>query len=321
MKNIVKVDPTYPLPYKFIEWMITDTCNLDCVFCLDENKLGVRGRFEYDEAVKIIDKISLICGGEPYWLCLTGGEPTLHPKFIEIASYAKEKGALILLMTNGTRTLNYWEKVKNAKVIDKLFITWHPEQKVNFEHVANVANMFHDEHTLVVLQATYTLDYVDKVLEGLDYFYENTGSVLVILAMNIPGQLYHELVDPEKFERIKAYTGTLGKLYASKKYPTIPKQLWHDTPNIKAIYEDGSYDEYEAMYAMKIGVNKFWGWSCDIGKASLKIEPGIIYRGGCKVGSRPFSIDNIEFWDDTVTCIRTFCGCATDMQVSKYKDK
>lgn len=319
MKSPIRVNPAYELPYRVVEWMITDTCNLDCIFCHDENKLGVRGRFEYDEAVQILDKISLICEGKPYWLSITGGEPTLHPKLAEILSYAKSKGALIVLMTNGTRTLKYWEKLRETKSIDKLIITCHSEQRVDFQHMANVANLFHDEPTIVFLQATYTLDYVDEVLQGLDYLNENTGAILCILAMNISGQLYHEIVDPIKYERIKNYTWCLGKLSDTKKYPKIPRDIAIDVPDIRAEYDDNTFDEMNPMYAMKVGLNQFLGWTCDIGKTSLKIEPGVIYRGGCKVGPKPFSIENIEFYEDPILCPKTFCGCATDMVVPKYK--
>jgi len=36
------------------------------------------------------------------WILFTGGEPLLRPDFLEIYTYAKKKGLLVTIFTNGT---------------------------------------------------------------------------------------------------------------------------------------------------------------------------------------------------------------------------
>ena len=52
-----------------------------------------------------------------------------------------------MLITNGSRTLRWWKECKDAKILDLLYVTYHPEQTTDYKHVAEVLNLFHDEPT------------------------------------------------------------------------------------------------------------------------------------------------------------------------------
>lgn len=316
----IRVEAVTPLQYRFVEIMITDSCNYNCIFCGDENKLGRRGRFEYNEAIKMLDKIAEICDGKPYWISFTGGEPTLHPEFIEIAQYAKQKGAMVRLISNGSRTLRWWEKLRDTKTIDLLFITYHSQQNADYKHIANVVNLFQDEPTALLILATYTQNYVKQVLEGCDYLIDNTGAALCINAMDLNQQYMYEIVEPEDFEKIKKYTWIRCNNHETKRKPDLPYELL-GIPKLKTTYDDGSTTVLDGTYMMKTGLNQFLDWNCDIGMETMKIEPDIIYRGGCRVESKPYSLENITFWKDPIVCTKKDCYCATDMMVLKSKDK
>jgi len=82
---------------------LTLRCNLDCAHCY--------GRLPLDDMQSQREELSL---SEIYallddaaeagclWLLITGGEPLARPDFVEIYTYAKKKGFLTTLFTNGT---------------------------------------------------------------------------------------------------------------------------------------------------------------------------------------------------------------------------
>jgi MoaA/NifB/PqqE/SkfB family radical SAM enzyme len=80
---------------------ITSRCNLKCVHCY----LGPRGeRIGYAEtsAGKIMDIIDEITDAGCLYILFTGGEPLLRDDFPQIYRYAKERGLLVTVFSNGT---------------------------------------------------------------------------------------------------------------------------------------------------------------------------------------------------------------------------
>ena len=82
---------------------ITHRCNNNCVQCYNNlplnDKETRRKELSYEEHCRIIDEISALgC----LWLLFTGGEIFARKDFLDIYTYAKQKGMLITLFTNGT---------------------------------------------------------------------------------------------------------------------------------------------------------------------------------------------------------------------------
>lgn len=82
---------------------LTFRCNLRCGHCYCNLPLNDKGAVEKElsteEVFSIFDQIA---EAGCLWLLITGGEPLLRKDFLEIYTYAKKKGFLISLFTNGT---------------------------------------------------------------------------------------------------------------------------------------------------------------------------------------------------------------------------
>lgn len=78
-------------------------CNLNCVHCYcnlpTRDKTASQQELSFTE---ICDIINQIVEEGCLWLSFTGGEPLIRKDFIDIYSYAKKKGLIITLLTNGT---------------------------------------------------------------------------------------------------------------------------------------------------------------------------------------------------------------------------
>ena len=88
-------------PYA-ISWNTTYRCNLRCSHCyLDTNALTKQSAKELStqEGLRLIDQMAEL--NPNLLLILTGGEPLLRKDIYELASYASQKGMMVVLGTNG----------------------------------------------------------------------------------------------------------------------------------------------------------------------------------------------------------------------------
>jgi radical SAM protein with 4Fe4S-binding SPASM domain len=97
---------------------ITQRCNLKCAHCYNSlplsDKEARKSELTYDEHCRILDEIS---EAGCLWLLYTGGEIFARKDFLDIYTYAKQKGFIISLFTNGT--------LITPKVADYL-VKWRP---------------------------------------------------------------------------------------------------------------------------------------------------------------------------------------------------
>ncbi|MFZ0438218.1 MAG: radical SAM protein, partial [Candidatus Sulfotelmatobacter sp.] len=97
---------------------VTRRCPLECQHCYNNLPMGdqdARSReMTTEEHFKMLDElVDMGC----FWLLYTGGEIFARKDFLEIYTYAKKKGFLITLFTNGT--------LINEKIADYL-VEWPP---------------------------------------------------------------------------------------------------------------------------------------------------------------------------------------------------
>lgn len=78
-------------------------CNLNCIHCYNNlpagDKKTRRRELTYEEYCRILDQIT---DEGCLWTLLTGGEILVRKDFLDIYTYAKKKGLLVTLFTNGT---------------------------------------------------------------------------------------------------------------------------------------------------------------------------------------------------------------------------
>jgi len=82
---------------------LTRRCPLSCVHCynnlpMDDSEARSR-ELTFDEHRRILDEIT---EAGCLWLLYSGGETLARADFLEIYTYAKQKGLIITLFTNGT---------------------------------------------------------------------------------------------------------------------------------------------------------------------------------------------------------------------------
>jgi len=104
----VAVEMNFPIPYQIL-WDIGRRCNYDCSYCW----AGVHNRVEehkdFSVLVNTVDKIiDDWSHGESIRWNFGGGEPTLHPQFLELMKHLKNRNQWTMVTSNGTRDYKYW---------------------------------------------------------------------------------------------------------------------------------------------------------------------------------------------------------------------
>jgi 7,8-dihydro-6-hydroxymethylpterin dimethyltransferase len=85
---------------------VNTACNLDCPICFAESGTGTQEHgyaLSLEQVEEMLDAF-MRAEGEPESVQLSGGEPSIHPRILEMLAAARERGIdLVMLNTNGIR--------------------------------------------------------------------------------------------------------------------------------------------------------------------------------------------------------------------------
>jgi pyruvate formate lyase activating enzyme len=88
-------------PGKIVSVIFLPSCNFRCSFCHNPELISGHEKIENIEIQEIVNYLTQ----KKNWIdgvCITGGEPTLHPELPEFINLLKNRGFKIKLDTNGT---------------------------------------------------------------------------------------------------------------------------------------------------------------------------------------------------------------------------
>ena len=125
-----------------VNWCLGNTCNYACSYCppsLHDHSI----RWPDPEVIKrFILKVKASHPSKKFYFEFTGGEVTTYRHFIDICKFCAENDVKVGLITNGSRTLRYFEE--NKKYFDHICISFHPEF-ADAEHFMNVVKIIHND--------------------------------------------------------------------------------------------------------------------------------------------------------------------------------
>jgi radical SAM protein with 4Fe4S-binding SPASM domain len=117
---------------------LTPYCNLRCVHCYlqDQEKQTL---MTTEEVMGIIDKI---CDAGVLFLYFTGGEIFTRPDFLEIYVYAKQKGFIVELLTNGTLITQEAIEIFNRLPPASISISMYGKDEESYYRVTGQRGMY-----------------------------------------------------------------------------------------------------------------------------------------------------------------------------------
>jgi radical SAM protein with 4Fe4S-binding SPASM domain len=232
---------------------LTYSCNLNCVHCYVKNT--------YHEielpTEKIFNILDDVAKEGCLWLLLTGGEPLVRKDFSDIYLYAKKKGFIITVFTNGTMI---------TPEIISLFKEWPPfnieitiygATKKTYENVTHVSGSF------------------EKCMNGINQLLGNNLPIqlkTIIMTLN-----KHEVGELKKFSNSKGMpflfdpilSPKLNRSLSPRQYSLMPDEIVElDTNDPDRLKE---WKEYFVDSLNKTSSNFLY--RCSAGQTSFFINP------------------------------------------------
>ncbi|WP_211251521.1 radical SAM/SPASM domain-containing protein [Methanolacinia paynteri] len=151
----------------FVE--ITSSCNLLCKHCYNGS---AKVRHISLDGIKDIVAEALAMGS--YRLDVTGGEPMLHPNFLEIMAILRDKLFLTSIFTNGTLiTKPIVERIKKLGNVERVYVSLDDSEphshdcfrgvEGSFDKTMNGIKLLRQSRIPVVINTTLTPQNVEKI--------------------------------------------------------------------------------------------------------------------------------------------------------------
>ncbi|MDY0328610.1 MAG: radical SAM protein, partial [Arcobacteraceae bacterium] len=98
LKTIINDTPSRVLDGSIVIWNFTNRCNLSCLHCYSKADIDSNDTLDIEIIKSTIDEF---IENKIKFIIFSGGEPLVRKDIFEIAQYAKDKGIITYLSTNG----------------------------------------------------------------------------------------------------------------------------------------------------------------------------------------------------------------------------
>lgn len=335
-----------------VSWILGRFCNYSCSYCWPYASSKQKDHQPLDKIISTIDSIksqSRVRDFNSFHFSFSGGEPTMHPQYLEILKY----------LNNDTENTNYQSVHMTTNL--SAGISWfkkYAEATQNLHRVSITAS-FHKEFAesssfsekLIFLQENdiqTTINMVmvperfDLLMKEAEYFNSMGLNVTLKPQSNLNATKIVDGYSSEQLELLR--NGLPQKDYTSHRLSTTGKEsirpkaknklnipeLLKNNEKIKTIIQvelndsDGKkwyVDQAERLNAFEF--NKFQNWLCSAGYRSIIIrEPGGIIKRSYSCNDSPLgSIENgFRLFDEVQKCITPSCVSSADSKIPKKKE-
>lgn len=295
-----------------VNWCLGNTCNFSCSYCPDSLHDGSI-RWPDPTVIKnFITKIKDQHYDKKIYFEFTGGEVTMYRHFAEICQFCTELDIKVGLISNGSRTLRYWED--NKQFFDHVCLSFHPEH-ADEEHFINVVKLLNnDVRTHVnIMMSPEKFDFCYAVANKV----KNLGNISMALQ-----PLIHDFGDT-----LFDYTDQQRKIF-DKQHELITKHIKFTRSfeyyrgAMRMVNESGEGTVSSAHRFISEKTNDWSGWRCYAGVEQMIVDmDGKIYRGWCRMGGSIGHItdDDLKLPTEPIVCAKTMCHCNFDIMSTKEK--
>jgi len=295
-----------------VNWCLGNTCNFSCSYCPSGLHDGSTKWPEPDTIKNFIDKVKLTHNDKNIYFEFTGGEVTVYKHFIDICKYCTELGIKVGMISNGSRTLRYWEQ--NKHFFDHVCLSFHPEF-TDKDHFVEVVKILHNElrvHVNIMMSPS-----------KFDYCYDVANTVKDLGNISMALQpLIHDFGD-KLFDYTPEQKDILTNQYKLIiRHIKFTKSFQFYRGAMKKVNSDGTSEVQPAHKFISTNTNDWSGWNCYAGVEQLIVDmDGSVHRGWCKVGKPIGRItdNDLQLPTNPILCDKTMCHCNYDIMSTKEK--
>lgn len=330
-KSLVRVVSTQDNKTLQIRFSPTDICNFNCSYCFPGS--GNIGKYRFPKNINTVIKNFRLMfnvykdkvGKERFHFTIEGGgEPTLWPHIEQFCKELKEShDVYITLITNGSRTLRWWEE--NLGYFDDVVLSTHHEF-VDVDHQCAVGDLLYEAGVkitaLVLMDAknwNKCIGIIEKMKQSIKPWFIEAKAII-----DAPGHgmdIYNE----EQLEYLKTNIKRLpDSEWILKRVTNI------GVPESILLFNDGTAVPSKPHDIILNKWNYFEGWSCNVALDTLMISYSGTVTGSCQeplfkdtklnIFSETFEEDfNTDIKLTPIICPRKSCECQLQTHITKHK--
>lgn len=296
-----------------IDFFVISRCTNKCVFCSESYRMdGQEMAYEKIKDTLIRERAK---GAE--LVQLTGGEPTIHSKFLKILKFAKQLGYRTFIITNGAmlsseafckKVMPYLDEImfsvhgQNEKIHDKITNNKGSFRKL-LEGIKNTKKYYNGAIKATTCLNNINLPYLLDIAKLIDNFQIKDYQLMTVVPGGRGKENFYELTPGLSVlkERIKEIANFCKEHSIQLRFSGVPMCILGENYNL-------SYDIYEAM--------KIDNKEKHNGIMELWREPG-------KYDSKEFRIDmgRVKTRKCNECAKNDICGGIYYLYYDKYGDK
>lgn len=318
----VRVISTQSTDLLQVRFFPTDICNYHCSYCF----AGLENQYRYPKLIDLVIKnfrhlfnyYMQYHNKTKFEITISGGgEPTLWPDIEKFCQELKEShNVKIVLVSNGSRTLTWWEK--NSTYFDDVVLSCHHEF-VNMPHYISVADSLFEKGVNVIALNLMDARHWDKCLMQIEKMLESQQKWF-IEAKPIVGN-YRAGMDVYSSEQLLYLSDSVKRLPESQ---WILKRIETMNPYESAILFNDNSAEVAMTHTLIVNQwNRFKGWQCNVPIEALAVSPDGSIKTSCGIDIFNANIysdtftDKFSLLDNKLSCPKDICECGTDTHISK----
>ena len=288
-----------------VQWNLGNVCNYSCEYCPSYLHNGQIQWPELDIIKNTLLKIKNRFPNKTLRIELLGGEVTLKKDFIEVMSFIKEQQCRSLILTNGSRTLDYWKKL--ATNLDEVILTFHP-QFADKDHYNSIIDICLENKVNPIVHIAMVKDLFWDLTEYQKYLKNRYPDLRIDMLL---------MMDKEGRHNNKGFFYN----YEEEQLEYLRNNETGSTSYV-AEYSNGERVEYGLNQVRTLGINNFQGFLCGSTTSLIVINfLGVASTSLCR--SRPsinvFTGDIDSLFEPTV-CPLTLCQNPSDIRTLKIKN-
>lgn len=313
---IKEIKSTQKLDLLDIRWDPNNICNFRCRYCFPGSNAGnYQSPSDLNLVLKNFSHLIKKIGRKKVKLTIAGGEPTLWKNLgIFIKRIKETHDVYVTLITNGSRTLRWWEEYGNY--IDDVHISFHL-QDADINHTIEVADIMYSKGKKTTVKILLDPDRWNDAVASVEFMKKNSRhSWFITVAKLVGDYTYTE-------EQFKYFSNDLKRMpnifWFLKNIKLLYNGLIRKYESI-AVYQDGKLKKSSPYDYINTNQINFMGWKCNIGVESVYISPSGNLGGACGQALSG-NILSLNFAEELslgpVICEQSKCHCVPETHISK----
>ena len=311
----------------YINWGLLSGCNYRCSYCFGQDSLNKKDFIPLYQLKYAVDQIFKI-NAEYYSFTISGGEATYHPDALELIKYiySFDKKISILLITNGSKNIEYFEKIISAAKnnIFGCLISIHLEY-ADINHIKDIIILFNKQKVNLNFALMLHPELKEKTYSFFNELYELKKNYHFHLQLD-------ELRTPPDFSNIdkrydKDFFDWIDNARQLLKSPELKTNI-NNNYNLPVEYFELANNNKISInhnLALRNNLKNFGNFYCCGGINLISISPDGSYKGGvCTqfpiVGNIYTEEIDINYLSHFVVCHIPQCGCNANDVIAKFRN-